>query len=44
MILGYSMMRYVEFTTDIPTEKVINMNPNAFSFYGDSRLPFYIIT
>ena len=34
MILGYSRMRYVEFTTDISTENVIRMHINAFSFYG----------
>ena len=34
MILGYSRMRYVEFTTDISTENVIKMHLNAFSFYG----------
>jgi transposase len=34
MILGYSRMRYVEFTTDISTENVIRMHMNAFSFYG----------
>ena len=34
MILGYSRMRYVEFTTDISTENVIKMHRNAFSFYG----------
>ena len=34
MILGYSRMRYVEFTTDISTENVIRMHLNAFSFYG----------
>ncbi len=33
-ILGYSRMRYVEFTTDISTENVIRMHINAFSFYG----------
>ena len=33
-ILGYSRMRYVEFTTDISTENVIRMHLNAFSFYG----------
>ena len=34
MILGYSRLRYVEFTTDISTENVIKMHLNAFSFYG----------
>ena len=34
MILGYSRMRYVEFTTDISTENVIRMHLNAFSFFG----------
>ena len=34
MILGYSRMRYVEFTTDISKENVIKMHHNAFSFYG----------
>ena len=34
MILGYSRMRYVEFTTDISTENVIQMHLNAFSFFG----------
>ena len=34
MILGYSRMRYVEFTTDISTENVIRMHLNAFSLYG----------
>ena len=34
MILGYSRMRYVEFTTDITTENVIRMHINAFSFFG----------
>jgi transposase len=34
MILGYSRMRYVEFTTDISTENVIKMHLNAFSFFG----------
>ncbi|EQB71830.1 MAG: transposase [Thermoplasmatales archaeon A-plasma] len=34
MILGYSRMRYVEFTTDISTENIIRMHLNAFSFYG----------
>ncbi len=34
MILGYSRMCYVEFTTDTSTENVIRMHLNAFSFYG----------
>ena len=34
MILGYSRMRYAEFTTDISTENVIKMHLNAFSFFG----------
>ena len=34
MILGYSRMRYVEFTTDISTENVIKMHLNAFAFFG----------
>ena len=34
MILGYSRMRYAEFTTDISTESVIKMHLNAFAFFG----------
>jgi len=34
MILGYSRMRYVEFTTDISTENVIRMHLNAFTYFG----------
>ena len=34
MILGYSRMRYAEFTTDISTENVIKMHLNAFQFFG----------
>ena len=34
MILGYSRMRYVEFTTDISTKNVIRMHLNADFFYG----------
>ena len=34
MILGYSRMRYAEFTTDITTENVINMHINAFRYFG----------
>ena len=34
MILGYSRMRYAEFTTDISTENVIKMHLNAFRFFG----------
>jgi transposase len=37
MILGYSRMRYVEFTTDISTGNVIRMHINAFSFFVDSH-------
>lgn len=34
IILGYSRMRYAEFTTDISTENVIKMHLNAFRFFG----------
>ena len=34
MILGYSRMRYAEFTTDISTENVIRMHLNAFRYFG----------
>ncbi len=34
MILGFSRMRYAEFTTDISTENVIKMHLNAFRYYG----------
>lgn len=34
MILGYSRMRYAEFTTDTSTENVIRMHLNAFSYFG----------
>ena len=34
MILGYSRMRYVEFTTDISTRNVIRLHLNAFRFFG----------
>ncbi len=34
MILGFSRMRYAEFTTDISTENVINMHINAFRYFG----------
>ena len=34
MILGYSRMWYVEFTTDTSTENVIKMHLNAFTFFG----------
>ena len=34
MILGYSRMRYVEFTNDISTENVTKMYLNAFKFFG----------
>ena len=34
IILGYSRMRYVEFTNDISTENVTKMYLNAFKFFG----------
>ena len=34
MILGYSRMRYAEFTTDISTENTIKMHLNAFEYFG----------
>ncbi|MCL5439627.1 MAG: IS21 family transposase [Candidatus Thermoplasmatota archaeon] len=34
IILGYSRMRYAEFTTDISTENVIKMHLNAFRYFG----------
>jgi hypothetical protein len=34
IILGYSRMRYAEFTTDISTENVIKMHLNAFQYFG----------
>ncbi len=34
MILGYSRMRYVKFTTDISTKTVIEMHLNAFQYFG----------
>ncbi len=34
MILGYSRMRYAEFTTDISTRNVIRMHLNAFRHFG----------
>jgi len=34
MILGYSRMRYVEFTTDKSTETLIQCHINAFSYFG----------
>ena len=34
MILGYSRMRYAEFTTDISTENVIRMHLDAFQYFG----------
>ncbi len=34
MILGYSRMRYVEYTTDISTRNVIRMHLNAFRHFG----------
>ena len=34
IILGYSRMRYAEYTTDISTENVIKMHMNAFNYFG----------
>ena len=34
MILGYSRMRYAEFTTDISPRNVIRMHINAFRYFG----------
>ena len=34
IILGYSRMRYAEFTTDISTENVVKMHLNAFQYFG----------
>ena len=34
MILGYSRMRYAEFTTDLSTRNVIRMHLNAFRHFG----------
>ncbi len=34
IILGYSRMRYVEFTIDISTENTIKMHLNAFIYFG----------
>jgi transposase len=34
MILGYSRMRYVEFTLDMKTETFIQCHLNAFEFFG----------
>ena len=34
MILGYSRIRYAEFTTDISTNNVIKMHLNSFTFFG----------
>jgi transposase len=34
MILGYSRMRYAEYTTDISTENAIKMYLNAFEYCG----------
>ena len=34
MILGYSRIRYVEFTTDISTENLIKIHLNAFTLFG----------
>ncbi|MCL4327992.1 MAG: IS21 family transposase [Candidatus Thermoplasmatota archaeon] len=33
MILGYSRMRYAEFTTDVSTRNVIRLHLNAFRFF-----------
>lgn len=34
MVLGYSRMRYVEFTTDCTTETFIQCHINAFDYFG----------
>ena len=34
MILGYSRMRYAEYTTDISTENVVRLHLNAFRYLG----------
>ena len=34
IILGYSRMRYAEFTTDISTGNTIKMHLNAFNYFG----------
>ena len=34
IILGYSRMKYAEFTTDISTENVIKMHIKAFEYFG----------
>ncbi len=34
IILGYSRMKYAEFTTDIGTENVIKMHLDAFEYFG----------
>ncbi|QRF75051.1 DNA binding domain, excisionase family [Thermoplasmatales archaeon] len=34
MILGFSRMRYAEFTTDISTHNVIRLHLNAFRYFG----------
>ena len=34
IILGYSRMKYAEFTTDIGTENVVKMHLNAFEYFG----------
>lgn len=34
IILGYSRMRYAEYTVDISTENAIRMHLNAFRFFG----------
>lgn len=34
LILGYSRMRYIEFTTDMKTETLIQSHINAFNYFG----------
>jgi hypothetical protein len=34
MILGYSRMRYIEFSTDMKTETLIRQHTNAFRYFG----------
>ena len=34
IVLGYSMTRYAEFTTDISTSNAIRMHLNSFTFFG----------
>ena len=34
MILGYSRMRYAEFTTDITVNNLIRLHKNAFTYFG----------